>query len=321
MNVRSHFAALAVFGFTGVAPPVSAREWTSIDGRKLEADFVSATADQVTLKRASDGREFTLAIDRLSPADREWIKEQSTAPGGSPPPSSAGKPVDGPYGKLLTGDWALSDFRGLPFAFYGAKDLDGAKKYPLVVALHGKSSNDENGKQVGGWMKSFAKPERYKKHPCLIIAPLCYQPYGGGGGGWSDKPGSEAIALVKDLVKNLPIIDKERICVIGHSMGGFGVCHLMASEPRLFAAGVPVSGYGSTGEAGELKRKPLWLFHAVDDETVKVDGARSFAEALKRSKVFKYTEYPDGGHGIIGRVFDDDAVHDWLFSVGKTTGS
>jgi predicted peptidase len=299
----------------------SAREWTSIDGRKLEAEFISATADNVILKRATDGREFTLPIARLSQADRDWLKEQSTAPATPPSSSAAAKPIQGPYAQLVTGDWALSEHKGLPFALYAAKDLDTSKKYPLILALHGKSSNDENGKQVGGWMKSFAKPDRYKKNPCIIVAPLCYQPYGGGGGGWGDKPGTEAIALVKDLVKNLSLVDKDRICVIGHSMGGFGVCHLMATEPRLFAAGIPVSGYGSTGEAGELKRKPLWLFHAADDETVKVDGARNFAEAMKRSKLFKYTEYPNGGHGIPGRVFDDDAVHEWLFNVGKATGS
>jgi dipeptidyl aminopeptidase/acylaminoacyl peptidase len=319
MNTR--LGMIFVLALAGSASsPAAAREWTSSDGKKLDAEFVRTTGDMVTLKRATDGREFTIPLSRLSPADRDWIKEQSAtaAPSGVPSSSAAPKPVDGPYAKLLTGEWVPSEFHGLPYVLYGAKDLDGARKYPLVLALHGKSSNNENGKQVGGWMKTFAKPERYKKNPCLVVAPLCYQPFGGGGGGWSDKPGDEAIDLVKDLIKNLPIVDKERIYVIGHSMGGFGVCRLMTREPRLFAAGVPVAGYGSTGEAGELKRKPLWLFHAANDETVSVDGAREFAEALKRSKTFKYTEYPDGGHGVIGRVFDDDSVHEWLFAAGKS---
>ncbi len=38
-------------------------------------------------------------------------------------------------------------------------------------------------------------------------------------------------------MKSLPI-DKTRIYVTGHSMGGFGTCHLLAAEPRLFAAGI-----------------------------------------------------------------------------------
>jgi dipeptidyl aminopeptidase/acylaminoacyl peptidase len=308
-------ASLAIFA--SLAFPAHGREWTSLDGKKLDAEFVRNSGETVTLKRAADGREFTIPLSRLSPADREWIKAQGGTPAGVPSSSAAPKPIDGPYAKLITGEWVPSEFHGLPYVIYGGKELDGARKYPLILALHGKSSNNENGKQVGGWMKSFARNDRYKKHPCVVVAPLCYQPFGGGGGGWSEKPGSEAVDLIKDLIKNLAVVDKERIYVVGHSMGGFGTCHLMTREPRLFAAGIPVAGCGSSGDAGELKRKPIWLFHAADDDVVSVDGARNFAEALKRSKTFKYTEYPDGGHGIIGRVFDDDAVHEWLFSAGK----
>jgi predicted peptidase len=225
------------------------------------------------------------------------------------------KPGAAAFASLLTGDWALSDFNGLPFALYAAKDLKPGQKYPLVLALHGKSQNNENGKQVTGWMKSFAKPERYQANACIIVAPLCYQPYGGTGSGWGDKPGEQALALVKALAKALPI-DPKRIYVAGHSMGGFGVCHLMAREPQLFAAGVAVSGYGGATEEAKLARKPLWLFHAADDKTVPVDGARSFAKLFGKTKTFKYTEYPDGGHGIPGKVFDDDETHKWLFAQG-----
>lgn len=263
------------------------------------------------LKRSADGIPFTLPMARLSAADREYVRIQGAAPS----PAAAARPLEGPYAGLVTGDWALSTYKTLPFALYAAKDLDASKRYPLILALHGKSSNDVNGKQVDGWMKCFAMPDRYKKHPCIIIAPLCYQPYGGTGGGWSDKPGDEAIALVKELLKNLPV-DKERVYVVGYSMGGFGTCHLMIKEPRLFAAGIPVSGYSGGGEEGALKRLPLWLFHAVDDPVVKVDGARAMAKTLDKSKTFKYTEFPNGGHGIPDRVFNDDAVHEWLFAQG-----
>ena len=309
-------AALGFVMTCAVLASATAREWTSSDGKKLEAELISVTGDAVVLKRAVDGREFTLPLTRLSEADREWVRTQSATPptpSGAPTAAGAPKAVAGPYAGLVTGDWALSTFKNLPFSLYAAKDLDASKTYPLIVALHGKSTNNENGKQVGGWMKTFAKPERYKKHPCIIIAPLCYQPFGGTGGGWSDKPGDEVIGLIKDLLKTLPV-DKERIYVMGHSMGGFGTCHLMGKEPRLFAAGIPVSG--SSGDTGALKRLPLWLFHAADDDVVKVDGARSLAKALDKSKTFKYTEYPDGGHGIPGKVFDDDAVHEWLFAQG-----
>ena len=285
-----------------------AREWKSSDGKTIEADYVSSTADSVTVKL--NGKEVKLPFSRLSKEDVAWVTEQKKpAPGAAP--STKAKPLDATYAPLITGEWALSKFKNLPFALYAAKDLDLSKTYPLILALHGKSSNEENGKQVGDWMQAFTKPDVYTKHPSIIVAPLCYQPFGGTGGGWSDKPGTEAVAMVKDMLKLLPI-DKKRVYIIGHSMGGFGTCQLIANEPRLFTAGIPMCG--CTADAGNLRKTPLWVFHAADDAVVKPDTARALAKALDHSKTFKYTEYKDGGHGIPGRVVADAEVIEWLFA-------
>ncbi|MCW1886564.1 hypothetical protein OKA04_17635 [Luteolibacter flavescens] len=56
--------------------PASAQEkrtFTSSDGKTLEADLVSATDKQATLKRTSDGKEFVLPLDRLSEDDRKYV--------------------------------------------------------------------------------------------------------------------------------------------------------------------------------------------------------------------------------------------------------
>jgi dipeptidyl aminopeptidase/acylaminoacyl peptidase len=296
----------------GLLSALSARTWTSSDGKKLEADFVSATETDVTLKRSKDGKTFTLALTRLSEDDREYIKEEAAD---APSPAAGDpSPVDGPYAELITGDWALAEHGKLPFALYGSKDLDGAKKYPLVVSLHGKSDNNVNGHQLGH-AKAFAKEENYSKRPCLILAPLCYQPHGATGGGWDDDPGEETLDLIKELVKKLPLVDPECIYVIGYSMGGFGTWHFLKEEPRLFAAGIPIAGGSSN--VGKLRSMPIWSFHGAKDSVVGVDSARNCAEELKRSKVFKYTEFPDNGHGISGKVVADEKVHEWLFAQKK----
>ena len=100
---------------------------------------------------------------------------------------------------------------------------------------------------------------------------------------------------------------------VGYSMGGFGTCRIMGSEPRLFAAAIPVAGV-SASDVGELLRKPIWMFHAEDDAVVPVAGAREFAEQMKRNKQFKYTESKTGGHGVVGQVFNDPETHEWLFA-------
>jgi len=289
--------------FLFLSPLAEAREWTAADGRKLEADFVSANSEAVTVKRAADGRTFTLPLIGISEADRAWVKEEM---------AKSAKPAEGPYASLLTGEWALSEDDGLPFALFGAKDLDASQKYPLVVGLHGRSPNAENGKQLGPFSKSFTEPARYVKNPCIILAPLGYQPFGGQGTAWNSEPGTKALALIEKLIESLPI-DENRVYVVGFSMGGFGACHFAVKEPKRFAA--VVAGAGCTGpkSADVFKRLPIWLHHAADDSTVVVKYSQDLAEALKWSETMKYTEYPTGGHGIAGTIFNDDAVHEWIF--------
>lgn len=304
MKSGSLVLALSFLGLTSTA---HARLWTSNDGKTLEAEWVSSAQDQVTLRRP-DGHVFTLPLNRLSAADQTWVKQQAAAPAAVAPV----KPIEGPFGQLITGSWALSEHDGLKFAIYGGKSLSAENKYPLVLALHGKSPNTENGKQVAGWMNSFTKKENESARPCFVVAPLSAQPAAGEGTGWNGGEVEQVIKLVKTLVKNLPV-DPKRVYIVGHSMGGFGTCHIMGSEPRLFAAAIPVSGV-SQGDAAALDRKPVWMFHAADDNVVPVSGAREFAEAMKKDKQFKYTESPTGGHGVVGPVFNDQETHKWLFA-------
>jgi len=304
MKSPSLVLALSFLGLTSVT---HARLWTSNDGKTLEAEWVTAAQDQVTLRRP-DGQVFTLPVSRLSAADQAWVKQQATAP----PAVAAVKPIEGPFGKLITGSWALSEHDGLKFALYGGKSLSAENKYPLVLALHGKSPNTENGKQVAGWMDSFKKKDNEAARPCFIVAPLSAQPAAGQGMGWNGEEVEQVVKLVKALVKNLPV-DPKRVYIVGHSMGGYGTCHILGSEPRLFAAAIPVSGV-SQGDAAAMDRKPVWMFHAADDNLVPVAGAREFADAMKKDKLFKYTESPTGGHGVVGPVFNNPETHKWLFA-------
>lgn len=54
------------------------RTWTSTDGRKIEAAFVSATADAVKVRMAN-GSTFDVPLARLSAEDQAFIKTQASA--------------------------------------------------------------------------------------------------------------------------------------------------------------------------------------------------------------------------------------------------
>ena len=125
-------------------------------------------------------------------------------------------------------------------------------------------------------------------------------------------PATRRSTWSRTCVKKLPVVDPDRVYVIGYSMGGFGTWHFLKEEPRLFAAGIPIAG-GIRAASASCARCRSGPSTARRTRSSTVDGARACAEELKRSKVFKYTEFPDDGHGIAGKVVDDEAVHEWLF--------
>ncbi len=60
--------------------PAFARKWTSKDGKTtIEAEFISATPDSVTILR-SDNRKFTIPFSQLSNGDVNWLKANSKIP-------------------------------------------------------------------------------------------------------------------------------------------------------------------------------------------------------------------------------------------------
>ncbi|MGI9245020.1 MAG: prolyl oligopeptidase family serine peptidase [Verrucomicrobiales bacterium] len=298
----------------GMTVAAHGREWTSAEGASLQAEFISSDGIELTLKRDSDGKEFTIPISRLSSGDQSWVEEKIAE---SPAVPVERTPITGQYSKRITGGWVLSRYGALPYAIFGGAELDGSKRYPLLLALHDKSSNNTNGVQVPGWAKVFAEPENYAEHPCIIVVPLCYQPYGETDEGWSGgPPASAALRLVKDLVKDLMVVDADRVYIVGHAMGGIGANHMVGKEPELFAAAISVSGCAMEPWRA-FRRLPYQLFHAADDSVVAVEGARKLAGKLGRHRTFEYTEIRTGGHNIGRQVFDDPKVRDWLFEQSR----
>ncbi|MEM9478400.1 MAG: SHD1 domain-containing protein [Verrucomicrobiota bacterium] len=55
---------------------VGARTWTSVDGKKIEAEFIETDGETVTIRR-DDGRQFTLPLDKLSEADRNFVRKKA----------------------------------------------------------------------------------------------------------------------------------------------------------------------------------------------------------------------------------------------------
>ncbi|WOO42309.1 hypothetical protein [Rubellicoccus peritrichatus] len=66
-----------VFLFLAFSADLSARIWTSADGRTLDAELVSIEKGSVTVQRQSDLRKFTIPIQSLSEKDQKYLEEYS----------------------------------------------------------------------------------------------------------------------------------------------------------------------------------------------------------------------------------------------------
>jgi dipeptidyl aminopeptidase/acylaminoacyl peptidase len=51
---------------------------------------------------------------------------------------------------------------------------------------------------------------------------------------------------------------------------------------------------------------------------VKVEQSQKMVEALKKARAdVQYTEFPEGDHGIAGKVYSDEKVHEWMFKQAR----
>jgi poly(3-hydroxybutyrate) depolymerase len=224
----------------------------------------------------------------------------------------------------------------MPYRLFSPARLQPGRTYPLVVFLHGAGgSGTDNRKQLEGanmfGALSWALPERQARHPAFVLAPqsdvnwacvivekgkparrpadLEWCPTGVLG------PGARvALEIVDSLLQRLPI-DRDRIYVTGHSMGGAGTWHMIAHRPGFFAAAVPVCGHPDKATAGAVAGVPIWNFHGEKDDVEPVETSRRMIEALRKAGGHpRHTEYPGVGHNVFLWAYTEPALVEWVFA-------
>jgi len=223
-----------------------------------------------------------------------------------------------------------SDGHAMPYRLFRPAKLDPARKYPLVLYLHGAGGlGADNQKQYTGGnlfgSHVWALEENQARHPAFILAPQTDQGWGYRGALRSGEPEPDAMApgaklafeLLDKILADLPI-DRTRIYVTGQSMGGAGSWHMAMQKPDRFAAAVPVCGGGNTAKAGALRSLPIWNFHGTADPTVPVKFSRAMIEAVRAAGGKPlHTEYEDVRHNSWEWAYTEPALPGWLFAQHK----
>lgn len=104
----------------------------------------------------------------------------------------------------------------------------------------------------------------------------------------------QIIDLIKEVLRDNPLIDPLRIYIGGCSMGGYQTWKTLLMAPSMFAAAFPIcAAYLPTvEELKTIQHMPIWLTHAKSDDIVSVENSQ---QAYQRLKIFNkkviYSEY------------------------------
>jgi predicted peptidase len=205
----------------------------------------------------------------------------------------------------------------LPYRLFEPTGATPGEKLPLVLFLHGMGERGTDNVAQTTWMGGLVNATKGGQYASYVLAPQIdtsswFQSY-------SDKP-TEAMSLTIQALKQVistQNVDTRRVYVTGLSMGGMGTWDILAREPKLFAAAVPMSGGGDTRTAAEIKGTPVWAFHGSADDIVPESATTDMIQALRDAGGSpRFTEIAGGGHEIWDGVYGDasNTLYPWLFA-------
>jgi predicted peptidase len=127
----------------------------------------------------------------------------------------------------------------------------------------------------------------------------------------------DLLQIVNHTLKNYQA-DADRLYLTGISYGGFGTWYFASKHPELFAAIVPVVGYGHPNLMKPIaaRQLPVWAFAGGRDGVVQ---PQYFYPGLNRleslgHKDVRFTIHADMNHDAWVRVYAGQDVYDWMLS-------
>lgn len=186
---------------------------------------------------------------------------------------------------------------------------DPARKFPLVVFLHGAGERGSDVKKVAihGPPKLVAAGKQYE---FILLSPQCPDDRL-----WNI---DHLEALLDDVLEKYNV-DRSRVYLTGMSMGGAGTWSWVSRPDNPFAAAVAVCGFGNPINLRlQHSTTPIWAIHGDADQSVPVTDSKDLIEATQKNSVeCKLTIYPGVGHGSWNQAYDDPEVFAWMLSHRK----
>lgn len=207
------------------------------------------------------------------------------------------------------------------YRFLKPNKVEQGKKYPLILVFHGSGAvGNNNTSQMGILSRMWLLPENLENYQAYVLAPQF--PVRSSNYHLDESrnvkvsESNEYLDLVLKSIDSLIInenIDKDRIYVMGFSMGGATTSNAISKRPDLFAAAINISGISQFDKIDELTKMPIWIVHgSLDTDNFPQSNFRFFDEMKSKGCVFLW-EYKDKYHNNILSAELVDEIPRWLF--------
>jgi predicted esterase len=193
-------------------------------------------------------------------------------------------------------------------------EADTARKWPLVIYLHGGSDRGTDLKKL----YSSGIPDqvyRGREFPFVMVAPQCSEHLRWSTDDWFEN-------FYKDVTARYRI-DADRVYLTGPSLGGSGTWYLAARYPEKFAAIAPMSGFTShldyiDKNTDKLLDMPVWPFHGQLDIVVPFEETERLVRRLEgRNRNLRFSAEPDLGHEIHWQTYPGREICEWFLQYDR----
>lgn len=177
---------------------------------------------------------------------------------------------------------------------------------PLILFLHGASlcGRDMNRALRYGCVDAI---KMGRDIPALIVTPQ------NPGGAWNPKK----LLDILDWMEANYAFDRNRVYVLGMSLGGYGTLDFVGTYPERVAAALALCGGCSLKDQSRLGEAPLWIVHGTADRAVSVKESQKVVTRMQQAgqtERLRYDWLKGASHGALARFFYSSKTYDWLFA-------
>lgn len=200
----------------------------------------------------------------------------------------------------------INNYYKMNYILYLPKEIK--TDLPVLLFLHGIG---ERGDKVSD-IEKYALPKYMNKFdiPYIVIAPQCSN-----NNFWDYH--LRDVEQILEEVYNEYKYDKNRVCILGSSMGAFGAWNYIMSRPNLFKGIVSVSG-GIMLPIKEtllpLKDKNILIYHGTCDDVIDMSESINAFNKLKNIETqnIELKLIENDNHFLSSHAFKDKYLYDWL---------